>query len=340
MPTSQYQLEEYRARINRVIDFVEKNIHRPLPLAELASVAHFSPFHFHRIFGAMTGETLNQFIARVRIEKAASMLVGNPKSSVTKIALDCGFSSSATFARAFRDTFGMSASDWRAGGYATFSKNRKAESNGSKTVSKDRKDTEASSGYIDGTVRDGATLSPTTTTQRRSNMKGPSTVTADVKVETFPELTVAYVRHVGPYKGDAELFKRLWEKLGTWAGPRGLMQQPDLQCFNIYHDSPEITDESKLRTSVCITVPEDTKVDGEIGKMKVKGGKYAVAHFEIYPSQYPDAWNYVFGEWLPKSGYQPDDAPSFERACGDCADDDCGPDVIHKVDICIPVKPL
>jgi len=52
---------EYAQRINRVIDYLRGNLHRPMKLAELADVACFSEFHFHRIFTAVAGETLNHF---------------------------------------------------------------------------------------------------------------------------------------------------------------------------------------------------------------------------------------------------------------------------------------
>ena len=96
-----YLREEYISRINRVFDYVERNIGQEMSLERLAGVANFSAFHFHRIFHAMVGETLNQFVQRVRVERAASQLVVNPKKSITEIALDCGFSSSAAFARVF-----------------------------------------------------------------------------------------------------------------------------------------------------------------------------------------------------------------------------------------------
>jgi AraC family transcriptional regulator len=108
---------EYTSRINRVIDYIEGHIDGDLSLVKLAEVAHFSRFHFHRVFYGMVGETLNNFIQRVRLEKAANRLLAEPDLPVTEIALECGFSGSATFARAFRDMFGMSATDWRGGGY-------------------------------------------------------------------------------------------------------------------------------------------------------------------------------------------------------------------------------
>ena len=66
---------EYEQRVNRVIDHVREHLAEPLPLAELARVAAFSPFHFHRVFRAITGETLFGFIQRQRIEKAAGALL-------------------------------------------------------------------------------------------------------------------------------------------------------------------------------------------------------------------------------------------------------------------------
>ena len=92
-------IEEYRARINRVIDFIESSIDRDLTLSELANVAGFSRYHFHRIFGGMVGETLYGFIQRLRLEKAAMKLIQNPRESVTSIAMECGFTNSSAFAR-------------------------------------------------------------------------------------------------------------------------------------------------------------------------------------------------------------------------------------------------
>ena len=96
---------DYAERIDRVIDHLRANLDRPVKLAELAGVACFSEFHFHRIFTAVSGETLNNFTNRLRLEKAARLLRYTDQSA-TEIALECGFSSSATFSRAFRAGYG------------------------------------------------------------------------------------------------------------------------------------------------------------------------------------------------------------------------------------------
>ena len=168
-------------------------------------------------------------------------------------------------------------------------------------------------------------------------MPGSAPLRAEVEVKDLPDLHVAYVRHVGPYAGDAALFKQLFGRLFTWAGPRGLIRFPETRLLSVYHDSPETTDEGKRRLDVCMTVPPGTPVDGEIGKRTIPAGKYAVARFEIAPDQYRDAWNAVFAGWLPESGYQPSDGPCFEMYLND---PEQHPEGKHVVEICVPVRPL
>ena len=81
---------EYAQRINRVIDYLRGNLDRQVKLEELAKVACFSQFHFHRIFGAVSGETLNNFTNRLRLEKAARLLRYSGQS-LTDIALDWNY---------------------------------------------------------------------------------------------------------------------------------------------------------------------------------------------------------------------------------------------------------
>lgn len=312
---------EYMSRINRVMDYIETHLDEELSLETLAEVAHFSPFHFHRIFRAMTGETLGRFIQRLRLERAALRLRMNKRTSITEIALETGFSGSAVFSRTFRELFGVSPSEWRSGK----SKNSAMDSNHSQQYGNDRKDIEITSMYVIGVTH---------ALTWRMNMKGR---TIDVRVDEFPPMPVAYIRHTGPYKGDSALFQSLFTRLMTWAGPRGLLADPKVILMSVYHDDPEITVEEKQRVSVCLTIPEDTEVSGEVGKMTVPGGEYAVARFELLPDEYGEAWNAVCGEWLPQSGYQPDDRPALELYRNDPKEH---PEGRCIVDICVPVKPL
>lgn len=157
-----------------------------------------------------------------------------------------------------------------------------------------------------------------------------------VTVTDIPESEVAYIRHVGPYMGDGALFERLWGRLLAWAEPRGLFRPPETEMRCVYHDNPDITEGEKLRLSVCITVPSGTEVDGEVGRMHLDGGRYAVCRFELDESQYGEAWQWVYGTWLPGSGYQPADGAPFERY----PSPEPSADGRMTVEICVPVKPL
>ncbi len=321
-----FQREEYFARINRVIDHIENNLNEDLSLATLARVANFSQFYFHRIFRAMVGEPLNQFIQRVRVEKTAAQLIANPRKSITEIALDYGYSSSASFARIFKDHFEMSASQFR--GKYVDKKSKIGQLNGKnhQPLSNNRQDRFSISSHLEAV-----------TNQFKWRIKMAGLNDIKVEVKEMPEFNVAYVRHIGPYATDEELFRGLFERLMKWAMPRDLFKPTETTCLCVYHDDPKITEENKLRVSVCLTVPPGTETDGEVGQMVIPGGKFAVASCEIKADEYEKAWDALMGGWMPDSGYQPDDRLSYELARNN---PDEHPEKLHLVDICMPVKPL
>lgn len=304
---------EYRARIHRVQDYIEAHLGGRLTLEELAGVAAFSPFHFHRLYRALTGESLYQYILRLRLERAASWLGAAPGTPVTEIALDCGFASSAAFARAFRQRYGMTASEWRRAG----SKNRE-------TLRKKWEDS-GEGGGEDGDMSSSCVPDAT-----------PRMAAQSVRVENVASIPVAYVRHVGPYAGDQALFLRLFRQVSTWAGARGLIG-PKTMWMAVYHDNPEITAAEQLRVSVCLSVPEGTKGSGEVNTMEIAAGAYAKALFELDKTQFGAAWAWVCGEWLPSSGYAPDDRLCLENYLND---PEQHPEKKMVVEIWIPVRPL
>jgi AraC family transcriptional regulator len=100
-------------RINRAVDFINQNPGEDLGLRRLAALANYSSFHFQRLFTSVVGETPKQYILRIRLETAAHAIAMFLERSITEIALDSGFSSSATFARAFKKYFGISPTELR-----------------------------------------------------------------------------------------------------------------------------------------------------------------------------------------------------------------------------------
>ena len=102
--------EAYVERVNLAIDHVVSHLEEPLRLADVARAARLSPFHFHRVFQVLVGETPAEFVKRLRLERALVMMAHAPRPSLTTIALTCGFSSSSDFSRCFKQRFGAAPS--------------------------------------------------------------------------------------------------------------------------------------------------------------------------------------------------------------------------------------
>lgn len=294
--------EHYLARINLVMDYIESNYSKEFTLDELAFVANFSKYHFHRIFYSMTGETLFQFIQRIRIEKAAVLILNQPKRSFTEIAYECGFSSSALFSKTFKNTFQVPASLWK----------KRKKSNFEKEIY-------PVSVYDQDNVTGNEIIDPV-----------PMVTIREIK-----PMTLAYVRHTGPYKQDVKLFEELINRLCRWAAPRGLVRFPQTEIIVVYHDDPEITACNKLRISVGIIVPEETKTGNGIGKMTLPGGEYAFGRCKLKSDEFQKAWDWVYGVWFPKSGYEPDNRSAMEWYPDQSQNEETGRVL---VDICVPVK--
>jgi len=311
--SSEATRREYAARINRVVDYIQSHLADPLDLERLAAVACFSPFHFHRLFHAWMGETLQDFVHRLRLERAAQLLVFNPLTSISEIAMECGFSSSSAFARAFKGAFGVSASEWR---------KRKI----CQPIRKLRQaDEEVSLGF--------------------SKLPGPKVRDKEIPMNSYPfevqvrrlePATLAYLRHIGPYKGDTGLFRRLFEQLFAWAGPRGLMGQ-DARYLSLFQDNPNLTAAARQRMEVALTVPAGTAPSGEIGIQTLESGLYATARVYVPIEDYAEQWNRLVADWLPGSGYQPDHRPAMEFYLNN---PDTDPEGRYHVEICLPVRPL
>ena len=306
---------EYQRRIHHAQDYIESHLGERLSLERIAQAACFSPFHFHRLYTALTGEPLHAFILRVRLERAAVLLACHPERPVTDIALTCGFGSAAAFARAFRAASGCSASEYR------------------KKCLADGKEGQASAAQ--GIYAAGLPLDPLT---RRMPMPAAEHIhPLSIAVSPLPARSLAYIRHIGPYTSDCALFERLFAEIAAWAEPRGLLAgEPEF--ITIYHDNPDITAADKLRISVGVSVPLGTVPSGRINVLEIPAGEYVCARFEIASDEFAAAWRHVCADWLPQSGWQPaDDGLCHESYLND---PQTHPQGKHLVDIRIPVRPL
>jgi AraC family transcriptional regulator len=105
-------MADYAHRVHLVMDHIRGHLAEDLSLSKLAAVAHFSPYHFHRVFKGVVGETVAAFTRRARLERAIYLMRGAPHRELTSIALEVGFKTPSDFSRVFRSVYGVAPSHW------------------------------------------------------------------------------------------------------------------------------------------------------------------------------------------------------------------------------------
>jgi AraC family transcriptional regulator len=103
-------------RLRAAIDYIGKNLDDELSLDTLSDIACFSRFHFHRLFTAYTGLSLQQYIRWLRLKRAAHQLIVDRNSTIITIAIDAGFESHQAFTRAFKQATDMTPKQFRISG--------------------------------------------------------------------------------------------------------------------------------------------------------------------------------------------------------------------------------
>jgi len=275
---------DYRARITRVLRHIQHAVgsgeQRGLTAPALAELAHFSPFHFSRIFTGMVGESVGEHVRRLRLEKAAGELVRTDRQ-VLSIALGCGYGTHEAFTRAFSAHFGLAPTEFRrkAGDPIEFPT--------------------APSCVHFGTDDAINTFIPLL---KESPM-------LDVEIKQVPARRLAGMRHIGAYNQVGGAYGRLF----AWAGPRGFVG-PKTEVVGVYYDDPSETSVDKLRADVCITAPDGFDGDTPAGVtiVELEAGQCAVGTYQGPYERLDEAYQWFFGSWLPQSGRLPADRPTFE----------------------------
>ncbi len=290
MTKSQTTYSEYIARINRVIDYISKNLDKQLSVSELAKIAYFSEYHFHRIFSMIVGQSINGYVRRMRLEKAATSLRIERKLAVTEIAMKFGFSSSANFAKAFKSHFGLSPSEFRKNIQKSSlknSKNGKLKSRNGKVKEEFNRDYSRSIDHL------------------------PNLDSLGIELKSLPPLHVAYVRTLKGYA--QEPIEQVWDKLLNWGQSRGLIHDGTL-ALGIEHDDPVLSGIENCRYDACITVPESiSDFQGEVGIHDLPGGIYVVYRLTIEGEMevgMSDGYLAIF-RWIAQNGLTPTNSPSY-----------------------------
>ena len=267
-----------RAAIVAVLVHIQHNLDQALSLEKLASVAHFSPFHFHRLFRGFMGESLNQHVRRMRLERAAHRL-RNTDIEIGRVGAESGYRAHEAFSRAFSSVFGCSPSQFR------------AEPERSVWVP-------AANNVHFVTVSHGAIdLTPVVSTEGIEK----------VSVVDLPPIRAACVRHTGPYQHVGKAWKRLLD----WVGSEYLFGAGH-RLFGLSWDDPEVTPPDQVRYHACVEVDEDVTLPGGFELRQIPGGRFvATTHLGPY-HQIGDTYSLLVGVWAAVHGEPLGVEPSME----------------------------
>lgn len=273
---------DYVACVNRAIDHALAHLSEPLRLDDLAGVAGFSAFHFHRVFGAIVGETPAQFVKRVRLERALSTMAREPGRSLTDIALACGFSSSGDFSRSFKAKYGSAPSAFDIDAWR-----------------------ESKRGELDVLVESGGDA---LRVKRLPAGENPDGFVAEVR--DLPARTMAYIRVLDPYREGVVVGAA--ERLVEWAERRGVA---DHQWYGYMWDDPDVVELKDCRYDVAVEA-EGAPPAGEVGRYDFPAMRVAQVTMRGGIELEMRALDWLYRTWLPTSGYVPDDQPCFEAWIG------------------------
>jgi AraC family transcriptional regulator len=279
----------YEVAVDKAVARIRASLDEALDLTELSRLAALSPFHFHRLFRGMVGETPLELHRRLRLERAASAL-RDTEQGVTAIALDAGYETHEAFTRTFRAAYGEPPSAFRLAARA-------------RTAACERPLSVALAARSGIHIDSQAPFHPSP--QGETDM--------DVRIEQRAALRLACVRHRGPYPRISEAFARL----GALAGPRGLIGPHNIQMIAVYHDDPEIVPAHELRSDAALAVPEGVELPAGLTELRLPAGRYAcTVHVGAY-EKLGDTWTRLMGAWLPASGERVGEGVSYERYIND-----------------------
>lgn len=105
----------YSEHLGRVINYIYDHLDEEIDLHKLADVAHLSPYHWHRIYHAMNGETIAATVKRLRLHRAAGHLA-QTSMSIDEVAEKSGYDSLQSFTRVFKSVYGMPPAQYRKNG--------------------------------------------------------------------------------------------------------------------------------------------------------------------------------------------------------------------------------
>ncbi|MGY3459602.1 AraC family transcriptional regulator [Bradyrhizobium sp. LM3.4] len=216
-------LQNYQARMRRVLDHIDRHLDDDLDLETVSDVAAFSKFHFHRQFTATFGLSVHRYIHLARMKRASHQLAYMDALDVTEIAMDAGYDAPDAFARAFRQRFGQSPSSFR--------------------KSPDREPWLAAFVPLDNA---------------RSKLMQTIFTTDDVTIRDVSPTPVAIMEH----RGDPATLPATIQRFIAWRRAAGLHPRTS-PTFNVWHSERRPVPPAEYRVDLCVGTGLPIEANGE-----------------------------------------------------------------------------
>lgn len=270
--------QDHRERILKVLTYLQEHLDQALDVEALAQVAHLSPFHFHRVFRALVGETAMEHVRRLRLERAARQLKSTAVP-VVQVAFAAGYEAQEAFTRAFAARFGVPPAEYR----------------------RQRRESKAAPGGPGG---------PSDAAGAPALLAAAPDRVGPVEVRSLEATRAAFARHVGPYGGVGEA----WGRLYAFAGRHRLSPE---QAFALTYDDPEVSPPERFRYDACLEVGPEILGEDSIGIQLIPAGRFAVAIHRGPYEALGETYGYLLAIWAPRAGCAVSYGPSIERYLDD-----------------------
>ncbi|MDN5001675.1 GyrI-like domain-containing protein [Bradyrhizobium sp. GCM10027634] len=265
-------LQNYQARMRRVLDHIDRHLDADLDLDSLSSVAAFSKFHFHRQFTATFGLSVHRYVQLARMKRASYRLAYRDDEPVTEIAMDAGYEAPDAFARAFRQRFGQSPSSFR--------------------KSPDWEPWLAAFGPLE---------------DARSKLMQTSLTNDDVTIRNVPTTKVAIMEH----RGSPTTLPATIQRFVAWRKAAGL-HPSNHPTFTVWRSERRPASPADYSVDLCVGTDQPIAASGEEVKAgEIPGGRCAVLRVTGYTDNLEPAALFLYRDWLPASGEEARDFPIY-----------------------------
>jgi AraC family transcriptional regulator len=268
-------LQNYHARMQRVLDYIDRHLDGDLDLESVSRIAAFSKYHFHRQFTATFGLSVHRYVQLARMRRASRRLAWNEADSVTDIAMDAGYDAPDAFARAFRQRFGQSPSSFR--------------------KSPDWAPWIAAFGPLDNA---------------RNKLMQIIFTQDDVTIRDVPSMPVAVMEH----RGDRAALGTTLERFKVWCKAAGQSPETGRPSFMVFRSERCPANPADYSMDLCVGTDQSIEANDEGMKAGViPGGRCAVLRYPGNTNNLEPAALYLYSDWLPNSGEEAGDFPIYCR---------------------------